>query len=188
MPVKGREHGSGDLLEAAGKIKLLAFDVDGVLTDGRITYASSGEEIKSFDVRDGHAVKMAFRAGLEVAIITGRESSIVQRRADELGIRLVYQGAKDKGQVLSSLLSRTGLAPHQISYMGDDVVDLPVLQAVGLSAAPADAVPEVVQRVAMVTEAKGGSGAARELILFVLKAQGLYGKIMERYGLHDTAG
>jgi 3-deoxy-D-manno-octulosonate 8-phosphate phosphatase (KDO 8-P phosphatase) len=171
----------GSLVEAAARIRLLALDVDGVLTDGRIIYTSTGDETKSFNVRDGHAVKMAIRAGLDVAIITGRESSIVQRRADELGIRLVFQGALDKMKALEKILRETRFDITQIAYMGDDVVDLPLLMTVGLACAPADAAPEVLARSRLVTEARGGEGAVRELVLFVLKAQGLWDDQMTRY-------
>lgn len=175
-----KEH-SPSIIEAAKKIKLIAFDVDGVLTDGKISYTSSGEEIKSFNVRDGHAIKMAFRAGFAVAVITGRKSSIVQRRCEELGIELIYQGIKDKHLALGDIMESTGYEVSHIAFMGDDVVDLPVMMAVGLGCSPADAAQEVRQRSDMVTTAPGGNGAARELILFVLKAQGLYDKVMEHY-------
>jgi 3-deoxy-D-manno-octulosonate 8-phosphate phosphatase (KDO 8-P phosphatase) len=169
------------VIEAAKKIKLIAFDVDGVLTDGRISYTSAGEEFKSFNVRDGHAIKMAFRAGLTVAVITGRESLMVQRRCGELGIELLYQGIKDKHLTLGDITERTGFAAWEIAFMGDDVVDLPVMMTVGLGCCPSDAAEEVRQRSGLVTRAPGGNGAARELILLVLKAQGLYDKVMERY-------
>ena len=168
-------------IEAAKKIKLLVLDVDGVLTDGRITYTSGGEEIKSFNVRDGHAIKLAMRAGLDVAIITGRESSIVSRRAEELGINFVYQGAVDKMQALKAIIFESGIEAQQIAYMGDDVVDIPVLRSAGLSCAPADAPAEVLERAVFVADAKGGKGAGRELIFFILEKQGLLDGLMERY-------
>jgi YrbI family 3-deoxy-D-manno-octulosonate 8-phosphate phosphatase len=174
------EH-SPSVIEAAKKIKLIAFDVDGVLTDGKISYTSSGEEIKSFNVRDGHAIKMAARAGLTVAVITGRESPIVLRRCQELGIELLYQGIRDKHLTLGDIMERTGYAASEIAFMGDDVVDLPVMLSVGLGCSPSDAAEEVRERSELVTRAPGGNGAARELILLVLKAQGLYDKVMERY-------
>jgi len=168
-------------MEAARRIRLIAFDVDGVLTDGKISYTSAGQEIKSFHVRDGHAIKMAIRAGLEVAVITGRESPMVQRRCEELGITLVFQNSKDKERTLSDLMERTGLAASEIAFMGDDVVDLPVMTSVGLGCAPSDAAPEVLQLADLVTKAPGGCGAARELVFFVFQAQGLLRQIMERY-------
>jgi len=169
------------IIEAARKIRLIAFDVDGVLTDGKITYTSSGEEIKSFHVRDGHAIKMAFRAGLDVAVITGRESPMVQRRCDELGIKLVFQNVKEKSLALDEILTHTGRSAREIAYMGDDVVDLPVMLSVGLGCSPSDASPEVRQRSALVTDAPGGVGAARELVFFILQAQGLLDELMARY-------
>ena len=140
-----------------------------------------GDEVKSFHVRDGHGVKLAMRAGLEVALITGRESPIVDRRAEELGISLVFQGALDKRKALEDLLAKTKFTLDQTAYMGDDVVDLPVLRAVGLGCAPSDADREVLSRVSFVTRAKGGEGAVRELIQFILSAQGAWEKVMERY-------
>jgi YrbI family 3-deoxy-D-manno-octulosonate 8-phosphate phosphatase len=173
------------VLESAKRIKLLILDVDGVLTDGRITFTSAGDEVKSFNVRDGHAIKMAMRAGLDVALITGRESSIVSRRADELGIRLVYQGALEKMGALKEIVMETGVEPEQIAYMGDDVVDIPVLQNVGFACAPADAAREVLERSYFVTDAGGGRGAVRELILFILETQGLMEGAMARYSRHE---
>ena len=172
---------SPSILEAAKNIRLIAFDVDGVLTDGKISYTSSGEEIKSFNVRDGHAIKMAFRAGLSVAIITGRESPMVQRRCGELGIELLYQGIKDKHLALGDLMESTGFEVSQIAFMGDDVVDLPVMLAVGLGCCPSDAAQEVRLRSELVTRAPGGNGAARELIFNILQAQGLLEGLMVRY-------
>jgi len=175
-----KEH-SQSIIEAAKKIKLIAFDVDGVLTDGRISYTSSGEELKSFNVRDGHAIKMAFRAGLTVAVITGRESTMVQRRCDELGVELLYQGTRDKHQTLGYIMERTGYAASEIAFMGDDVVDLPVMLAVALGCSPSDAAEEVRQRSDLVTIAPGGNGAARELVFLILQAQDLLEGLMDRY-------
>jgi len=169
------------LTSRARSVKLIVFDVDGVLTDGKITYSSSGEEMKSFHVRDGHAIKMAARAGLETALITGRSSRIVQIRAKELGIDHVYQGVKDKLPVLQDVMSSLELEPGEIAYLGDDVVDLPVILHAGLGCAVADAAFEVRERARMVLKSRGGEGAARELIIFILKAQGLWDGLMERY-------
>jgi 3-deoxy-D-manno-octulosonate 8-phosphate phosphatase (KDO 8-P phosphatase) len=170
-----------EIHEAAKRIRLVAFDVDGVLTDGSITYTSSGEELKSFNVRDGHAIKMALRAGLTVAVITGRASSMVERRCRELGIELLFQGFKDKMQAFSDIVERTGLSESETAYMGDDVVDLPVMMAAGMGCCPCDAAPEVCSRADIVTDARGGKGAARELLFFILHAQGLLDDVMERY-------
>ena len=174
------------IVEAAKRIKLIALDVDGVLTDGRITYSSSGEELKSFNVRDGHAIKMAFRAGLNVAVITGRESPMVQRRCAELGIKLLYQGIKEKRVILDDVMERTGHTSSEIAYMGDDVVDLPVMMSVGLGCSPSDAAPEVLQRSDLVTTALGGNGAVRELVFFILQTQGKLEQLIERYITPDS--
>jgi YrbI family 3-deoxy-D-manno-octulosonate 8-phosphate phosphatase len=171
----------GNAREAARLIKVIAFDVDGVLTDGRITYSSSGDELKSFHVRDGHAIKMGARAGISFAIITGRQSQVVERRAAELGIRNVYQGVKDKLVALDDLMAVTGSKLEEIAYMGDDVVDIPVMRKVGLAAAVADAPGEVTREAHVVTDAAGGQAAARELIVLILKEQGLWDSLMERY-------
>ena len=167
--------------EAARKVRLVGFDVDGVLTDGKISITSSGEEIKSFHVRDGHAIKVALRAGLAIAFITGRKSSIVDLRARELGVKHVFQGVKDKIVALDSVLSSLGLEPSQVAFMGDDLVDLPVMLRVGIGCAVADAPPEVRERAAIVFDSPGGSGAARDLIVYILKAQGMWDRTLERY-------
>jgi 3-deoxy-D-manno-octulosonate 8-phosphate phosphatase (KDO 8-P phosphatase) len=169
------------VLETAKKIKLIAFDVDGVLTDGKVTYTSAGEEVKSFNVRDGHAIKLLSRVGLTGAIITGRSSPMVDRRAAELGIELVYQGSKDKIASLDEIAAKTGIGEEAIAYMGDDVVDLPVMKRVGLGCCPSDAAEEVLERADLVTAAAGGQGAARELIMLILKAKGLYDEVMGKY-------
>jgi YrbI family 3-deoxy-D-manno-octulosonate 8-phosphate phosphatase len=151
------------------------------MTDGSITYTSSGEEIKSFHVRDGHAIKLAKRAGLMIAFITGRTSDAVQRRSDELGVDYLYQGAVDKGEALDSLLSETGLTAQEIAYIGDDLIDIPIVQRVGLGCAVSDGVEEVRTRADLVTSAPGGGGAVRELIEFILKAQGLWDDVISKY-------
>ncbi|UCF32113.1 MAG: HAD hydrolase family protein [bacterium] len=163
------------------RIQLIAFDVDGVLTDGKIHYTSQGHEIKSFHVRDGHAMKLAQRAGLQVALITGRRSDMVAVRAEELGISHVYQGVKEKVVALGELLATTGLEPDQICYLGDDVVDIPLIRRVGLGCAVADAPEEVRQAADLITDASGGMGAGREVIVLILKAKGLWDGVMERY-------
>ncbi len=170
-----------NLLGKAKEIELIAFDVDGVLTDGRIGYDSAGNEIKYFHVRDGHAIKMAHRAGVRIALITGRSSPMVDLRAAELGIEHVYQGAKDKVASLNRLLSATDLNAAQVAYLGDDVVDIPVIVQVGLGCSVGDAPEEVREIADYITNASGGMGAARELIVFILKAKGLWEGLMERY-------
>ena len=121
-------------------IKLLLLDVDGVMTDGRITYDNNGGELKSFDVKDGHGLKLLQRAGIEIGIITGRQSAVVARRAAELGIELVYQGVKDKLVPFHEILEKLRISPEEVAYVGDDVVDLPVMRRVGFAVTVADAV------------------------------------------------
>lgn len=163
------------------KIKLLLLDVDGILTDGRITYSSDGTETKSFDVKDGHGLKMLQRAGIDVGIITGRESSVVERRAQELGINILYQGAKDKLIPFREILEKFSISEDEIAYVGDDIVDLPILLRVGFSATVADALPEVVARVDYVTERAGGQSAVREICDLILKEAGLWDSETAKY-------
>jgi YrbI family 3-deoxy-D-manno-octulosonate 8-phosphate phosphatase len=170
-----------DLLARARRVRLVAFDVDGVLTDGKVTFSSTGEEMKSFDIKDGHAIKMAGRGGLRVAFITGRQSAVVDRRAAELGVGLVYQGAKDKRTALADLLEDAEVAADEVAYLGDDVVDLPVIARVGLGCAVADAVPEVREAARMTLAAPGGRGAALELLRFILMAQGRWEELVKRH-------
>ena len=165
----------------AKKIKLLLLDVDGVLTDGSIIYDEQGRELKIFNVRDGAMVKWLKRAGIEVAILSGRKSKAVEKRAKELGVELVIQDAKDKLPAFQSLLKQTGLKPEEIAYLGDDWHDLVVLKRVGLSACPKDAVKEIKTRVDYVCKAKGGKGAVRELGEIILKAQGKWKEIVKKY-------
>lgn len=158
-------------------LRLLAMDVDGVLTDGRITWAVSSDgtltESKSFDVKDGLGISLALAAGLEVAWITGRKSPLVARRAEELRVTHLCQGARDKRAVLASLTERLGMRQEQVLYIGDDLNDLPAFAAAGVKVAVADAVPEVQDAADWVTTAAGGHGAVREVIDAVLSAQGV---------------
>ncbi|MFK5926524.1 MAG: HAD-IIIA family hydrolase [Desulfuromusa sp.] len=163
------------------KIKLLLLDVDGVLTDGRIIYDNHGNELKAFDVKDGHGLKMLQRAGIKIGIITGRSSAVVSRRATELGIEILYQGALQKLDPYLEILSAQGLADNQVAYVGDDVVDLPILRRVGFSATVADAVPEVLPLVDYVTARPGGCGAVREICDLLLRASGRWDELTERY-------
>ena len=139
-------------------IKLLLLDVDGVMTDGRITYDNDGGELKSFDVKDGHGLKLLQRAGIEIGIITGRQSEVVARRAAELGIELVYQGVKDKLIPFNEILEKLRILPEEVAYVGDDVVDLPVMRRVGFAVTVADAVEDVKPFADLVTTRDGGRG------------------------------
>lgn len=163
------------------KIKLLLLDVDGVMTDGRITYDSAGGETKAFDVKDGHGLKLVQRAGIQVGIITGRQSSIVARRAAELGIELVYQGAKDKSLPFREILEKLALLPEEVAYVGDDVVDLPIMRQVGFAVTVADAVDDVKPYAHMVTKRCGGRGAVREVCDFLLKESGRWSAVTSHY-------
>lgn len=163
------------------KIKLLLLDVDGVMTDGRIIYDNEGGETKAFDVKDGHGLKLVQRAGIKVGIITGRQSAIVARRAAELGIDLVFQGAKDKTQPFREILQALALSPLEVAYVGDDIVDLPVMRQVGFAVTVADAVDEVKPFAHMVTRRAGGRGAVREVCDFLLKESGRWPAVTDRY-------
>lgn len=162
-------------------LKLLIFDVDGVLTDGRIIYDNAGVETKAFDVKDGHGIKLLMRCGIDVGIITARESNVVAVRAANLGIGIVFQGMKDKLKAFEEILKTTGLDPSRIGYVGDDIIDLPVIRRAGFSATVADGVSEVKERVDYVAKCKGGCGAAREIAELVLKAQGLWDAVIAGY-------
>ncbi len=164
-------------------IRLLLLDVDGVLTDGSIIYDGNGLETKCFNVRDGHGIKMLQRHGIEVGIITGRTSIVVDIRAKELGIDLVYQGALKKLESYNDVKEKTGLDDSQIAYMGDDVIDVPVLRRVGFAAVPVDGLPEVRAVAHYVSSCRGGRGAVREVCEMILKARGVWNEIVARYEL-----
>ena len=164
-------------------IRLLLLDVDGVMTDGSIIYDGSGLETKCFNVRDGHGIKMLQRHGIEVGIITGRTSIVVDIRAKELGINLVYQGALKKLESYNDVKEKTGLDDSQIAYMGDDVIDVPVLRRVGFAAVPLDGLPEVRAVAHYVSACGGGRGAVREVCDMILKGRGMWDEIAERYEL-----
>jgi 3-deoxy-D-manno-octulosonate 8-phosphate phosphatase (KDO 8-P phosphatase) len=156
----------------AKKIQLLLLDVDGVLTDGRIIIDDRGVETKQFHVRDGQGISLLLRAGIDVGFITARSSRSVRCRAQELGVRLVRQAVKNKLQTYNEIKRSRRFEDAQIAYMGDDLVDLPVLRQAGLSICVADSWPELISRIDMVTAALGGQGAVREVADFLLKAQG----------------
>jgi 3-deoxy-D-manno-octulosonate 8-phosphate phosphatase (KDO 8-P phosphatase) len=166
--------------KAAG-VRLLLFDVDGVLTDGIVVLHADGTESKGFHIRDGSAIVWAQRAGLQVGILSGRSSGATTQRAAQLAVRIVVQGVQNKVTAYEQILRDTGLDEHAVAYMGDDLLDLPVLKRVGLSAAPADAAAEVRERVDWVSGATGGRGAARELIELVLRAQRRWDDVMQQH-------
>jgi 3-deoxy-D-manno-octulosonate 8-phosphate phosphatase (KDO 8-P phosphatase) len=158
-------------LGRAARIRLLVLDVDGVLTDGVLVYGASGEETKRFHVRDGLAIQAARRAGLEIAVVSGRASAAVTRRMSELGIVEVHQGVADKESLLRGLLARLGVKAAETAVMGDDLLDLPLMRIVGLAMAPSDAVPEVRRAAAWVSRAAGGHGAVREAVELLLRSR-----------------
>jgi 3-deoxy-D-manno-octulosonate 8-phosphate phosphatase (KDO 8-P phosphatase) len=153
------------------KIELLVLDVDGVMTDGRIIVDDHGEEIKYFNVKDGHGLKLLMRAGIEVIIISGRKSRAVDYRAENLGIHEIYQGVEDKGSLFQKLVQRKKLTRDRVCAMGDDLPDLAVFNQSGVSIAVADAVPEVRDAASFITKNRGGDGAIREVCELILKAQ-----------------
>jgi 3-deoxy-D-manno-octulosonate 8-phosphate phosphatase (KDO 8-P phosphatase) len=166
-----------ELSEKAKNIKLLILDVDGVMTDGSIILDNEGNELKRFHVRDGHGIKMLARAGIRTAIITGRESNVVNRRAEELGITDVFQKVYVKSEVYESLLDKYELTDQNVAFMGDDIVDQELMKRAALSAAPADAEESVKKLADIVTSRGGGRGAVREFINFILKHSGLWEKV-----------
>jgi len=165
----------------ASAVRLLLFDVDGVLTDGAVHIHADGTESKSFHIRDGAALVWAQRAGLQVGLLSARTSQATAQRAAQLGIRIVSQGAAHKADAYERILQQAGLGDAEVAYMGDDLLDLPVLRRVGLSAAPADGAPEVRECVHWVSPSNGGRGAARDLIEFVLRAQGRWQDVVQQY-------
>jgi 3-deoxy-D-manno-octulosonate 8-phosphate phosphatase (KDO 8-P phosphatase) len=167
--------------EKARAIKLLILDVDGVLTDGKIVYADRGEELKCFDVKDGHGIKLLLRAGIEVALVTGRKSAAVEHRAQDLGINLVFQKALNKIEAYEELRATQKLRDEELCVMGDDLPDLPILRKCGFSVAVPDSVDEVKREVDYVTNKEAGKGAVREVCEIILKAQGLWGRVTARY-------
>lgn len=175
------------LEQKAGRIRLLLFDVDGVLTDGRILMHADGSESKRFSIRDGTGLVWAQRAGLRTGLLSARHSRATSARAAQLGIRIVRQLAGDKLEIYQDLLREEDLADQQVAFMGDDLLDLPVLQRVGLSASPADAVADVRSRVDWVSSMKGGRGAAREMVEMVLRAQGRWDGLVSGYLAEDGA-
>lgn len=166
---------------AAQRTKLLILDVDGVLTDGGIILDNDGNELKAFHVRDGHGIKMLGRAGTQVALITGRFSKVVERRAHELGIAEVYQRCHIKTVAYEHLLEKLGVSDSEVAYIGDDIVDIPIMKRVGLAVAVADATEETKEVADLITRSGGGRGAVREICDLILKAKGKWEELMDEY-------
>ena len=170
-----------NIKEKLEKIKLLILDVDGVMTDGRIIMDNQGREIKNFNVRDGHGIKLLQRYGIKVAILTGRQSKVVEYRAKDLEIEDVYQKVFNKKEIFQKILKKHKLSSDAAAFMGDDIIDIPVLKSVGFSAAVADAVDVVRKSVDYITGHKGGQGAVREICEMILQAQGKWPEIAAKY-------
>lgn len=162
-------------------IRMILLDVDGVLTDGGITYEGADTELKRFDIQDGMGITMAVKAGLTVGILTGRSSPMVERRARELTITIIKQGFHTKIDGFNEILAATGITPAQIAYMGDDIQDLPVLWRVGFSAAPANAIADVRSEVDYVCQRPGGHGAVREFIDLLLAEKGIKAEVIAAF-------
>lgn len=161
-----------DIYERARKVRVAIFDVDGVLTDGALYYADSGAELKAFNVHDGHGIRMLKECGVAAAIISSRSSGALEARARNLGIELLFQGAADKLAAFSELLGRCGVGAEACACVGDDLVDVPVMERCGLAVAVPDAPAAVRRRAQYVTRARGGRGAVREICEIILHAQG----------------
>ena len=167
------------IAQIAKNIKLLILDVDGVLTDGSIILDNEGNEFKAFHVRDGHGMVMLQRAGVKIAIITGRESNVVNRRAKELGITEIYQGRNKKAETLDRIIKKLGLTVDEAAYIGDDIVDIPVLRKVGLPITVKDADDLTKSYAILVTGNRGGRGAVREVCDLLLRSKGLWESMFE---------
>lgn len=168
-------------LQKAAQVKLVIFDVDGVMTDGKIYFTDQGDEYKGFHSQDGLGIKLLLDAGIEVAIITGRHSKIVQRRMQELGVNHIFQAQDKKLIAYEQLKTQLELHDHEISYTGDDLNDLPVIKRCGLGIAVANATPFVLKNAAWITTASGGNGAVREVCEFILDAQNVFERLCEFY-------
>ena len=164
-------------------LRVLILDVDGVLTNGEIIIDDAGRETKHFNVRDGHGLRMLMRYGMEVVFLTGRTSQVVNHRALDLGINEVYQGVWNKLEVFEEMLRKKNIVPAATAFVGDDLVDVPVLRRVGFSATVADAAADLKNVVDYITEQKGGCGAVREICELILKAKGAWPEVAARYEL-----
>ena len=167
--------------ERAKRVKLMIFDVDGVLTDGGLRYGADGESFKTFNVLDGHGIKLLQQSGVKAAIISARNSAIVAKRASDLGIAVLRQGVHDKRSAFEQVLDELNLTASDAGFMGDDVIDLPVMTRVAFAASVPNGHQEVRSRAHYVTEAGGGRGAAREVCDFILRAQGNYEAALAPY-------
>lgn len=174
-----------ELKYKASKIKAAVFDVDGVMTDGSLTFDENGIEYKTFNAKDGQGIVMLNRAGFITAIITARQNGTVKHRFENLGMTKLYEGQKNKMLALEAFMEEFALEPEEIAYMGDDLPDICVLKKIGLSCAPADAIQEVIETAEFISSKNGGRGAIREMCDFILKSTGKYDLIMEKFFNRD---
>jgi len=170
-----------NIVKKAAKIKLLILDVDGVMTDNKLYYQDNGEEIKTFYTRDGHGMVMLQKSGIEIAIITGRKSKLVSKRMADLKVKHVHQGVPDKLPTFMSMAEDLSLNLEEVAYIGDDILDLPILKRVGLAVCPRDADKEVKPRVDLISEFNGGQGCVREICELLMKSQDLWQQHMDFY-------
>jgi len=170
-----------EIIQKAGKIKLLILDVDGVLTDGKLFFDDQGKEYKSFHARDGHGIKLLRQTGVEAAVISGRRSNSVALRMQNLGIELVYQGYEDKIAAFNDIIGKTGFSADQMAHVGDDLLDLPIMQRAGMGIAVADAVDAVKRYADWTTTLAGGEGAVREVCDLIMQAQGNLDDVIRLY-------
>lgn len=162
-------------------IKLIVLDVDGTLTDGKLYISNAGDDMKAFNVKDGLAISQAIIVGKQFAVITGKLSKIVGKRCKELGIKEIYQGVKNKVNVLNTIIEKNGLSYDEVAYMGDDLIDLAVMKKCGLRGAPKDAVNEILDISNFISTKNGGDGAVREFIEYILKNEGLWEEILNKF-------
>jgi len=170
-----------DILNKAKNIELVIFDVDGVMTDGSLFFGDDGQEYKAFNSFDGHGIRMLLEGGIKAAVITGRKSSVVEHRMKDLGVELIYQGYRDKTPAFEALMKEVNLSAEQIAYVGDDVVDLPVMSRVGFAIAVQNSHAFVKQHADWITPRNGGSGAVRDVVEFLLEARGTLAAKLESY-------
>ncbi len=173
-----------DIIDKARHIELVIFDIDGVMTDGSLFFGDDGQEYKAFNSFDGHGLRMLQECGVNVAVITGRKSSVVEHRMTDLGVSLLYQGYRDKTPAFQTLLKEVNLTREQITYVGDDVVDLPIMSQLNLAIAVQNAHPFVKQHAHWITPRCGGQGAVRDVCEFILEAKGLLNDKLHTY-LHQ---
>lgn len=170
-----------EITEKAKKIKLLILDVDGVLTDGRLFFDNKGEEYKCFHARDGHGIKLLRQSGVEIAVISGRKSNSVRLRMESLGVKYVYQGYEDKITAFAEIIQQMSIKLIEVAYVGDDLIDLPIMTRVGLSIAVNDATNEVKKYADWCTKTPGGLGAVREVCDYIMQSQDTFKSILKSY-------